>query len=36
MDIAGLSLWLSQAQLQQQAGVSVMKIAMDAAKGKEL
>ena len=31
MDIAALSVLMSQGQVQQQAGVSVMKIAMDVA-----
>lgn len=34
MDIAGLSVGLSQFKLQQQASLSVMKIAMDTAKEK--
>lgn len=33
MDIAALSMGLSQAKVQQQADVSVMKLAMDTAKG---
>ena len=31
MDIAALSVMMSQGQVQQQAGVSVMKLAMDTA-----
>lgn len=34
MDIAGLSVGLNQVKLQQQASLSVMKIAMDTAKEK--
>ena len=31
MDIAALSVMMSQGQVQQQAGVSIMKLAMDTA-----
>lgn len=33
MDIAALSMGLSQMKVAQQAGISVMKLAMDAAQG---
>ena len=33
MDIAALSMGLSQIKVVQQAGISVMKMAMDTAKG---
>ena len=33
MDIAAISMGLSQMNLQQQASISVMKMAMDTAKG---
>lgn len=35
MDIAAMSISLNQAQLKQQAGVSVIKMAMDTAKGQD-
>ena len=35
MDIAALSMMMSQGQVQQQAGVSVMKMAMDVASSQE-
>lgn len=33
MDIAALSMGLSQMKIQQEASISVMKMAMDSAKG---
>jgi len=34
MDIAAMSIVLNQGQIQQQAGISVMKMAMDVARTK--
>lgn len=36
MDIAGLSMGLSQMKVAQEASVSVMKMAMDTAKGQNV
>lgn len=36
MDIAALSMGLSQMKVAQQAGISVMKMAMDIAKGQTI
>jgi len=36
MDIAAMSIMLNQLKVQQQASISVMKIAMDSAKGQAI